>query len=99
MWLQVLTKCNTRTVDNEGAQYNKNLKDPEKWKALSFHTFCLNYTQFLSPSPPPPPNQLLSVQDLSSDLIETHHYIAVFQRDIIVDYFVSLPLGFVLLGS
>ena len=49
--------------------------------------------------PPPPPNQLLSVQDLSSDLIETHHYIAVFQRDIIVDYFVSLPLGFVLLGS
>ena len=48
---------------------------------------------------PPPPNQLLSVQDLSSDLIETHHYIAVFQRDIIVDYFVSLPLGFVLLGS
>ena len=67
--------------------------------AFLSHILLKLHSVSLSQPPPPPPNQLLSVQDLSSDLIETHHYIAVFQRDIIVDYFVSLPLGFVLLGS
>ena len=42
MWLRVLTKNDTRTVDDERAKYNINLKDPEKERRFPFFAFCLN---------------------------------------------------------